>query len=104
METPIITILYLGLATSALSVTLTKADIAKPLREWVTRKWGPATLLSCPFCTSYWIAAPLTLVYRPFVLQSYAVVDMFVSMLAIVGVAAVVSGITIQTIPHFKEK
>lgn len=100
----LVAILYLGLATSAVAVTLTKADIAKPLRDWVSRKWGEGTMLSCPFCTSYWIALPLVIIYRPYVVKTMPPVDLLVSLAAIVGVAAIVSGITIQTIPNFKEK
>ena len=100
----LILILYLGLATSAISVTLTKAGVAKPLRVWVVKRWGENTMLSCPFCTSYWIAMPLVLIYRPFVVRVFLPVDIFVSLAAIVGVAAIVSGITIQTIPNFKER
>ena len=99
-----ILILYLGLATSAASVTLTKADVTQGLRDWVVKRLGEGTLLSCPFCTSFWIAAPLTLVYRPIVKSVLLPIDLLVSAAAVVGIAAVVSGAIIQTIPNFKEK
>ncbi len=99
-----ILIVYLGFATSALSVTLTKADIAKPLRDWVAKHLGPETLLSCPFCTGWWVAMPLTLIYQPMMTDKYFLIELFVSLTAIIGIAAVISGIIIQTIPNFKEK
>ncbi len=99
-----ILIVYLGFATSALSVTLTKADIAKPLRDWVAKRLGPETLLSCPFCTGWWVAMPLTLIYQPTMTDKHVLIELFVSLVAVIGVAAVISGIIIQTIPNFKEK
>lgn len=97
-------IIYLGFAVSAISVTLTKADIGEPLRDWFTKKFGPKSFLSCPFCTSYWVAFPLIVIYRPVVLRVFFVIDVLVSLAAVVGVAAIISGVTIQTIPNFKEK
>jgi hypothetical protein len=99
-----IVLVYLGFATSAVSLTLTKSGAMKPLREWLKRRAGSTFMLSCPFCTSFYIAAPLTIVYRPVVVQSALGFDIAVSMFAVIGIAAVISGVVIHTFPHFRKE
>ncbi len=98
-----ILIVYLGFAASAISVALTRAQVSKQIRGWVFGRWGGLGPLSCPFCTSFYVSAALTLIYRPVVILTFAPIDLFVSLFAIVGVASVVSGVVIQTIPHFNK-
>jgi len=93
-------LLYLAFATSAISVTLTRADIAQGLRDWLERLVAPRPHpLSCPYCTSHWVSILLVMVYRPAALTLFAPFDLMVTWLAIVGMAGVISGVIVSTIP-----
>lgn len=100
----LVAIIYLGLATSAISVALTRAGIAKSLRSWIKAKAGSYTPFSCAFCMSLWVSLPLCLVYRPVIVPTYGFVDFLVSVAAVVGFASMVSGFAIQTIPGLKKE
>jgi hypothetical protein len=98
-------LLYLGFATSAISVTLTRAGITKDLRLWFMGI-SPffKALLGCPYCTSHWVAGVIVIIYRPTTHHVHLFVEMLVSIMATVGVAAVVTGVVISTIPSLGEK
>ncbi|MEI7564038.1 MAG: DUF1360 domain-containing protein [bacterium] len=68
----IVECIFIALAGSAISMTLTKATISKSLREKVQAKskfFGE--LLSCPYCTSHWIHAILVIFCRPLILTFF---------------------------------
>jgi len=51
------TILGLVLATATTTLTLARARIFKPFRDWVSGRsefWGD--LVNCTYCTSHWVA------------------------------------------------
>lgn len=55
-------LIILGLATSTLSLTLSRAKIGTPVRSWAEYKapWL-AYLLHCPYCLSFWFGCFLVL-------------------------------------------
>lgn len=58
VESLLLTALTTGLATAALSVTISRASITAPLREWVfSKSERVGHLISCDYCTSHWVAA-----------------------------------------------
>lgn len=59
-------VVMLSVATAAISMTLTKAAVFKPMRKWLAArsKWL-GKLFSCPYCASHWVATGLVLVYPP---------------------------------------
>lgn len=85
----------LGTATGIFSVTLTLARVFRPLRK-AFRTIHPwlGKLISCPYCTSHWIAAFFTVVYRPVVLPRYFLLDLFVSWGCVIFVACCAAGLT----------
>lgn len=83
----------LGLAVATLSITLTRARIFKPVRDWLQTKDALAfKLASCPYCAAHWFS----LLVAPFVLTPLTgvlVVDLIASWLALTGVAALFEGL-----------
>ena len=87
-----ITIAILALATASVSMTLSKAQIFAGLRKWLLdgcwlRVWV-GELLSCPYCTSHWVALVLVLAYRPILVQAWLPLDLAVAVFVIVTLAA----------------
>ncbi len=98
-------ILYLGLATSAISVALTRAEISKGLRDVLKEKNEFLyKLVNCPFCTSFWVAVPLVLFYQPTTGHAPLFIELVVSVPAIVGVAVFPTVVVINGISSLKEK
>lgn len=105
MVDALLVLVYLGFATSAISVTLTRSDITREPRQWLKEKVPSlAGLIHCPYCTSHWVAMVLVLFYKPVVVDLFLPVDLAVSVMAVVGIAGVVSGILITKIPSLGRK
>lgn len=91
-----LTVLVLGVVTGSISMVVTKAAIFNFLHNWLEKK-APflEEMLSCPWCTSHWVALFFTLVYRPLLLQSnnwlLLPVDYLVTIMAMVFIAAIVA-------------
>jgi hypothetical protein len=93
-------LLLLGAATGAISMTVSKSKFFKPLRNylnefstgfnWVARVGGfLGDLVSCPYCTSHWVAFLLTLAYFPKPLPHvWLPLDFLVSMMVVVALAS----------------
>lgn len=98
-------IIYLGLATSAISVALTRAEISNGLRDWLKKENEFLyKLVNCPFCTSFWVAALLVLIYQPETGHAPLFIELVVSILAIVGVAVFPTVVVINGISSLKGK
>lgn len=84
---PLFLIFLLSVVTSVISVTLARGLIFEDLRNWVVDKskfFG--TLITCPFCTSFWVAFVLIGVYRPIVTHSgFYPIDLIVTYFLVVG-------------------
>lgn len=89
------TLLLAGLATSAISLTIANAKVFKPLRKALRLNYGfLAELLSCAYCVSHWIAFGWVLLLW----QNMGVESMVLYGFAIVGIAAIASGIIVRTL------
>jgi hypothetical protein len=90
-------VLVLSLATAAISVTVSRAQIFATFRTLIAEKstWA-GKLISCYYCTSHWVAIVFVLIYRPVLISRFYVVDLFVSTFSIVCIAALVGGIIIK--------
>lgn len=90
----ITSILALSLAVATVSMTITKAKVSKPLRESIAArsKWL-GELFSCPYCFSHWVSFAAVAAVRPVLTDSglYGL-DLFVSALAVIALAAFASG------------
>lgn len=59
-------VVVLGVATGAISMVITKASIFNKAHAWLEKR-SPflEEMLSCPWCTSHWVALFFTLAYQP---------------------------------------
>lgn len=54
------------MASAAISYTVADALIFKPIREWVASKSDfLGHLICCGYCTGYWVAFALELIFQP---------------------------------------
>lgn len=86
-------VIMLSFAVSAISMTVTKAVVFKPLREWIVEKnsWL-GKLFTCPYCFSHWVAFAVVFIWKPELLDSGLwVLDMLMTAMIMVAIAAPVS-------------
>lgn len=80
-------VIVIAVACSAAAMTITKASIFEYLREWVAaRNQWLGKLVSCPYCTSHWLAAAGALTIDP--LSHSFTIHMVVTSFVIVAVSA----------------
>lgn len=82
-------ILFLSLATAAISVTITKAKVFASMRNWVgARSQWLGSLVTCTYCTSHWVAIGFVAIYQPILFPKLFLVDLIASVFAIVAVSS----------------
>ncbi len=88
-----------SLAVATVSLTMTRAVITKPLREWIKSKskWL-GELFSCPYCFSHWVSFGAVLVVRPTLTATWYPVDLLISALAITALASMLCGLIFTAI------
>lgn len=88
-------ILFLSLAVSAISMTLTRSAIFSTPREWILkRNEFLGRLLSCPYCTNHWLSAAAVAVYQPRPVSSETPgLDWVVSAFALVALSSFSAGL-----------
>lgn len=81
----------LATAVGTISYTISRAEIFKPFRQLIP--WDVVkALFSCPYCLSFWVAAPLVLVYNPVLIScGIYTIDIFVSWMVVVAFATVIA-------------
>lgn len=85
-------ILFTGLATASLSMTLALSNAMKPVRDIAAKlgRW-PRELSRCPYCLSHWIAFGFVAsqmgfsLWQQFIITAFAVIT--ISSLASLGIA-----------------
>ena len=85
-----LTIIFLALAASAISVTITRGKVFEGVRTFVKghNKWG-GDLISCSYCTSHWVSFVLTAIYQPRLIESrFYLVDVILSAFVIIAIAS----------------
>jgi len=89
-------VIYLALATAAVSVTVAKSHAFEPLRKWteITFATWPmiGKLVRCPYCISHWVAFILALVCSPQLVDGGWLVNLLVTTFAVVSLAAIITG------------
>ena len=86
----VLRLLVLALATSAISVTVTRSGVFLGLRNFVAdrSKWL-GDLMHCPYCMSHWVSLVLMWWYGLRILpETNWLVDLLVSALAVVAIAS----------------
>lgn len=93
-------ILWLSLATTAISLTITRARIFKEIRESIdSRSEWLGDLIHCPYCTSHWVSLGFCLGYQPRLVESdWLAVDVIVSGFVIVALSALFSGLVFTSV------
>ncbi len=89
----IITVIALSLATSIISVTISRMAIFEGFRSWIIFKL-PASqdFIQCFYCLSFWVAFGLVLIYHPQILKPHiAVLDIFLSTFIIMCLSTFIS-------------
>lgn len=89
----------IGLAMGCVSLTLTKAQVFKGMRDWIASKSAfLGKLFQCPFCMSFWVNFAPVLYYKPRVIQSeFAWVDITLSYFVVVIVSALGAAIIFRS-------
>ena len=85
----ILACLILGFVVGAISCSISKAGIMRPIRQSVGGKneWF-GKLISCAYCTSHWVAAIFVVIYRPTPIVLFQPVDLVVAIFLIVALAS----------------
>jgi len=93
----LVEVIILSLATTAISVTISKSDVFASIREHIFRisNWL-GELVSCSYCLSHWVAIVFVAIYQPVIIQKWFIVDLLVSMFSIVTISAILSGTIIK--------
>lgn len=82
-------VIYLSLVTASISFTVTETKIFMPLREWVrTKNSCLGKLLSCGYCFAHWVAFSLVAIYRPKLVESWWLLDYFLTAIAVAWLSA----------------
>jgi hypothetical protein len=81
----------LSLACGAISMTVAKSSLFEGVRAWVASRWVTVGKgISCPYCTSHWVAFALTALYFRevrFISSGFAAVDFFVAAMTALAAA-----------------
>lgn len=102
----VVVVVTLSLAVAAISMTIAKGKIFLPLRQWVEdRNEWLGNLVSCPYCTSHWVAVVVVALYQPKLTSfTFGIVDLIVSVFAIVTLSSFFAGLIYraftQMAPH----
>jgi len=90
----IMTVLWLGIATGAISLVISKSALLNGFHDWLEPR-APflEEMLSCPWCTSHWVGLFFTLVYRPLLVDLWRPIDYIVTLMVIVTIASVTARI-----------
>lgn len=98
----VLRLLVLALATSAISVTITRSGVFHGPRDWIAdRSQWFGELVHCPYCMSHWVSLVLMLWYDlRIVPDTYWLVDLVVSALAVVAVASFFTLIVMLSYKH----
>lgn len=92
MNDPISTVIMIGLASSVLSITITKNAIGAPLRRWAkARNQTLGKLFKCYFCLSHWIALAFAVLCPRLGWSEWLLVDVILTTLGAVGIATLIS-------------
>lgn len=87
-------LVVLGMAVGVVSMTISKASIFERLRVWIDREseWL-GDLVSCPYCTSHWVALVAVIAFEPRPLQTqWDLLDMVAAVFAVTFVSSVACG------------
>lgn len=94
----IVLLALIAMASSAISLTTSKAVVFEAVRERIKAKskfFGE--LANCPYCTSHWVSFAFIAVYQP-VLTGNFWADLVVGAFAVVTLASWFSGLTYKAI------
>lgn len=90
MLADVLRLLVLALATSAISVTITRSGLFHGLRSFADRRsrWF-GELMHCPYCMSHWVSLVLMWWYGLRILPgTFWLIDLLISALAVVATAS----------------
>jgi len=99
----IVLLVLVATATSAVSLTTSKAVVFEAIRERIQAKSKfLGELAKCPYCTSHWVSFAFIAVYQP-VLTGNFWADLVVGAFTVVTLASWFSGLTYKAIAAIME-
>jgi len=94
----LIDFLFLALATASIALTITKAVIFEPMRDWIgDRSDFFGELFSCPYCMSHWVSFGFIAYYQPRLVSSqYLIADLFTSAFALITLSSLFAALVFR--------
>jgi hypothetical protein len=84
----IIQLFILSLAISAISYTISRTEIFKPIRKLICNRWNwLGKLISCPYCLSHWVSFVMI-----FYFYKTISVEVFILTFAMITLSAIWTG------------
>jgi len=90
-------LIYTSLAVASISLTISRAKIFSPHREWIARRniWV-GDLISCPYCTSHWISFIVCLEFDSLVITNWVLIDYLIHAFSIISVSSIIMGLILK--------
>lgn len=93
-------VFVLSLMVGAIATTTAKAKVFLAVREWIKSQSNFfGYLVSCAYCTCHWLSIAIVLIYQPVIVEKYILLDLVVSIFAMVAMSAITSGLIMFLIP-----
>lgn len=84
----LIDLVILSMAIGSMSMTITKTEIFKTLRDSVPG-WFLKKVMTCPYCLSHWLSFFAVGYYKPVIIRSrYVETDLIVSIFAVITLSS----------------
>lgn len=92
-------LLIIALATSSISMTISKATIFEATRDWIkTKNAWISDLVHCPYCTSHWVGFAFVVYIQPEILPQKTLLNIVLSTFVVVTLSSVFSGLIFKSI------
>ncbi|MDH3524507.1 MAG: DUF1360 domain-containing protein [Acidobacteriota bacterium] len=79
----------LSSVTGFLAFSVSETKLLAPFREWLAARSAPlGKLVSCGFCTGFWVAVALEAIYRPRLFHAWRPLDLALTAFVIAWLAA----------------
>lgn len=89
-------IIFLGIATGFISLTITKSNIFESFRNFFFFRSEKSKvmnflneLFTCPYCFSHWVSLVMVCIWKPKIVNcGFALLDLGISWFVIIGIAS----------------
>lgn len=89
----------LGISVGVVDLTLTRAPIFRPIRNWVDNQSDMlGALVKCPYCMGHWLGFLAVAVYRPRLFHGWWLLDYFLTALVITWIAVICASLAFMAV------